>query len=347
MADGLCPSCQQLLELTEPSASRRRSRHRHRSARRSGSSRCRFCGCRFGANPLAGLARLALLLTAGALLVNASPPLLQELARRTAHSEALAALIARVSPPPDPRLAPVALLRNGLFSQLQQADQRWIPTSTPLPDGGTRYEYHRRPGDPELSLAEIKALIANPPDHAAERQSIRSLLTELQRVGVQIALTVPLKPGAAAEWDPRARTIRIDPQSLAHGTVDFLRLLSHETIHVAQSCKAGQLWAIPIPLGLPTAMPDELASTVSQAIATHTSSWELQLEREAYANQHRGELGPRLLRRYCPARQPAPDATATRLNPAAQPSNSTVGRHVADQVETLAGIAPLIVVPGH
>ena len=164
--------------------------------------------------------------------------------------------------------------------------------------------YRRRPGDPELSLDEIKALIANAPNHAAEREEIRTLLIDLQRVGVQLALAVPIKPGAAAEWDPAARTIRINPDSVGKGTVDFLRLLTHESIHVAQSCRAGQLRSTPTLLGLPTEMPAELERTVSQAIDTNTSSWELQLEREAYANQHRGELGARLIRRYCPPLKP-------------------------------------------
>jgi hypothetical protein len=33
----------------------------------------------------------------------------------------------------------------------------------------------------------------------------------LQQVGVQVNLSVPHKSGAAAEWDPRARTLRIQP----------------------------------------------------------------------------------------------------------------------------------------
>ncbi|MFN9695017.1 MAG: hypothetical protein ACK550_14665 [Synechococcaceae cyanobacterium] len=251
-----------------------------------------------------GFAGLAVLLTAGALLASASPSLLNKLAQQTPRSEALASVIATVSPAPDPRLAPLALLHKGLFSQLREADQRWIPTSEPLPDGGTRYEYRRRPGDPELSLAEIKALIANPPSHTSEQEAIRILLSDLQRAGVQIALTNPLKPGAAAEWDPTARTIRIEPESVGKGTVDFLRLLTHESIHVAQSCSTGQLWSTPKPLGLPTRMPPELERTVGDVIASSSSSWEVQLEREAYANQHRVDLGSELIRRYCPARQP-------------------------------------------
>jgi hypothetical protein len=249
-----------------------------------------------------GFAGWALMLTAGALLLNATPPVVHELAQQTARSEVVATLIASVSPPPDPRLAPLGLLQKGLLSRLSEADQRWIPTSETLADGVTRYQYRRRPGDPELSLAEIKALMAHPPNHAGEQETIRSLLADLQRVGAQIALAVPLKPGAAAEWDPTARMIRIHPDSVGKGTVDFLRLLTHESIHVAQSCRGGHLHSNPRLLGLPTQMPSELERTVSQAIDLRTSSWELQLEREAYANQHRGELGSLLIRRYCPTR---------------------------------------------
>lgn len=303
MGDSLCPSCRRLLGPAQAAPSPRGRRHPPAELYRS--HRCRFCGCRLNTNPIPGFAGLAVLLAVGAVLVSATPSMLNAWALQTARSEAFASLLATVSPPPDPRLAPLALLRKGLLSQLRAADQRWIPTSEPLPDGGTRYEYRRRPGDPELSLSEIKALIANPPSHAAELEAIRDLLTELQRAGVQIALTNPLKPGAAAEWDPRARTIRIDPQSVDKGTVDFLRLLTHESIHVAQSCSTGPIWSSPKLLGLPTQMPAELERTVGNAIATSTSSWEVQLEREAYANQHRNELGRQLIRRYCPSRGPS------------------------------------------
>ena len=140
---------------------------------RSGSSRCRFCGCRIAGGPMPGFAGVAVLVTAGALMVSASPSLLHDLAQRTARSEALTSLITTLSPAPDPRLAPLALLRKGLFDQLKAADERWIPTSHPLADGGIRYEYRRRPGDPELSLEEIKALIDNPPSHAVEMDEDR------------------------------------------------------------------------------------------------------------------------------------------------------------------------------
>lgn len=302
MADSLCLSCRQLFGAAESAATRQGSRQRTAGLIRA--NRCRFCGCRLNSRSITGFAGLAVLFTAGALLASASPSLLNELAQKAARSDALASVIVSLSPAPDPRLAPLTLLQKGLLSQLREADQRWIPISQPLPDGGIRYEYRRRVGDPELSLAEIKALIANPPSHASELEAIRTLLTDLQRAGVQIALTTPLKPGAAAEWDPTARTIRIEPQSVGKGTVDFLRLLTHESIHVAQSCSTGQLWASPKLLGLPTQMPAELERTVRDTLASSTSSWEVQLEREAYANQHRIELGSALIRRYCPARQP-------------------------------------------
>lgn len=179
------------------------------------------------------------------------------------------------------------------------ADAQWRPRSEPLPNGGTRYVYRKRPGEPDLSLAQIKALMANPPRFEVERQVIVNLWRQLRGLGVRLKLEQPRKLGAAGEWDPAARTLRIKPQVVAKGSTEFVRVLNHEAIHVAQSCSGGSISAAPRPLGLPEQLPPRLQTVLQEPTYARADARERLLEREAYANQHELQLGLTLLRIHC------------------------------------------------
>jgi hypothetical protein len=201
-------------------------------------------------------------------------------------------------PPPDsPR--PLTHPGDQLMQQLALADRQWWPRAEPLPGGGTRYVYRRRPGEPELTLDGIKALMRHPPTFAQERQRIVQLRRALLGLGVGVELSQPHKPGAAAEWDPSARTIRLKPAVVAKGSAEFLRVLNHEAIHVAQSCRGGGIGAAPQPLGLSQQLPAHLQAVLQDPTYASASVHERQLEREAYAHQEQLDLGLSLLSLYC------------------------------------------------
>ena len=169
------------------------------------------------------------------------------------------------------------------------------------------------------------ALLADPPTYAAEQQAIQDLLVVLQQAGVRINLENPHKAGAAAEWDHALRTLRIKPSVVEEGSLEFARVLNHEALHVAQSCRGGDLAARPVALGLNRQLPPELAAqlpelvgpggtggtgggrsaegsgraSLSLSVYGDASPEERALEQEAYANQHRLELGAALVGRYC------------------------------------------------
>lgn len=211
----------------------------------------------------------------------------------------LALALARAAPPGAPGQGP-SFDREALLRQLAVADQAWIPRAEPLPGGGIRYVYKRRSGEPELSLAQVRALIQAPPSLQRERQAIRSLLAELERAGVRIDLAQPRKPGAAAEWDATRQTIRIQSRVVALGSRDFALVLNHESLHVAQSCRGrGRAGDPPRPLGLDQRLPSSLAAVLAEPVYRQASPREQQLEREAYAHQENLSLGPALVRRYC------------------------------------------------
>lgn len=231
--------------------------------------------------------------------LSATPDLLDWSASLAVRSPLLPRLIDRLEGPVPPAERPEALLRAGLLERLQQADRRWLPRTEPLPGGGTRYIYARRPGEPALSIPELQALIASPPSHAAEQRAIVALLGGLGRIGVRLQLAEPRKTGAAAEWDHSRRTLRIAPAALQQGSLDFARMLNHEAIHVAQSCAAGHLRARPHRLGLPAGDDPTIERQISDPIYAGASAWESDLEREAYSQQNRLGQGEALLYRHC------------------------------------------------
>jgi len=208
--------------------------------------------------------------------------------------------LARAPAPPRPGDVVLAAADLApLLASLRQADQNWRPRAIPLPGGGFRYLYRRRADDPLLNVEQIKQRMLNPPEFGLEQQAIAALIPALERVGVLVVLGPPIKPGAAAEWDPAARTIRIQPSVVPNGSAEFARVLNHEAIHVAQSCRRGGLAAQPKLLGLSTQLDAQGQRHLGDPVYARASPLERALEREAYANQHRLELAIALLRKEC------------------------------------------------
>jgi len=175
---------------------------------------------------------------------------------------------------------------NDLMIQLESADQQWEPREEILADGSTRYLYKRRSDERDLSVLELRQMIESPPTFEQERQDILQLLGALKKTGVKVIIEAPLKQGAAAEWDHRMGKLRIQPKLMQKGTVDFLRVLNHEAIHVAQSCRGGSLNARPVALGLSLSENDDSVNKkLKDPIYSDTSQWEKKLEKEAYSSQ--------------------------------------------------------------
>lgn len=243
---------------------------------------------------------IVLIAAMAAVLAAAVPDLLQGAASVAVRTSLVpVALQERFEPPPEPSQQPLALLQGNLLERLAEGDRRWDPRAEVMPDGGTRYLYRRRPGEPPLSVEQLRHLMEVPPTYTAERHALISLLRTLQKAGVQIDLTQPRKPGAAAEWDAARRTLRIEPSVPDKGTVDFARVLNHEAIHVAQSCRGGGLRAAPAPLGIDRRLSPVEAAELAAPTYAEADPLERTLEAEAYANQDQLRIGEALVRRHC------------------------------------------------
>lgn len=188
---------------------------------------------------------------------------------------------------------------NELLSQLEDADVQWQPQQEVLPDGSIRYRYKRRSGEPDLSVKELRALMDSPPTFDTERQAILSLLQSLRQAGVKVLITPTMKKGAAAEWDHRQAVLRIQPHMTGKGSLDFLRVLNHEAIHVAQSCRGGYLRARPRALGLPVANSQAMLKTLRDPVYNNSTDWEKALEMEAYGYQNQIHKAAALVRSEC------------------------------------------------
>jgi hypothetical protein len=205
---------------------------------------------------------------------------------------------------PSPRsLPPQTLLDSStqaaLLAQLTAADREWLPRVERLADGRNRYVYKRRAGEAPLSLEQVKALLRNPPSFDREHGAIRQMLGSLERSGVVVLLEQPRKPGAAGEWNPRRAELRIRPDVPGKGSVEFARVLNHETIHVAQSCRGGGLRAQPKPLGLSRQLDARARQHLAEPLYAKASARERVLEEEAYAGQEQLSLGAQLLAAHC------------------------------------------------
>jgi len=275
-------------------------RDRRSQAGRVGPPFCPRCGRSLLPRRHHRLQALALLVAGGAVLGAAVPDLLQGAASLAVRSPLLPlAALDRFVPAPDPERQPLALLRGDLLDRLAEGDRQWEPSVEYLPDGSARYEYRRRPEEPVLSVVELRRRMENPRTYEAERQAVVRLLRSLHAAGVELELSQPHKRGAAAEWDPFRRTLRIAPSVPEKGSLDFARVLNHEAIHVAQSCRGGGLRARPVPLGLPRQLSGVRADELSSPLYASASPLEKELEAEAYANQDDLDQADALVRRHC------------------------------------------------
>lgn len=184
---------------------------------------------------------------------------------------------------------------------LAQNDRQWQPRLVIHDDGRREYTYRLQRGAPQLTLAEIQALLRSPPDYSADAASIKTLLAALDRYGVTVVIAEPNRVGAAGEWNPRRGEMRISPSVVSQGTQAFRRVLNHEAIHTAQSCAGGSVRSRPKALGLSRGISAEAMRHLDGPAYAGITSRERWLEEEAYANQDNLQIGAVLLDVHCRA----------------------------------------------
>lgn len=166
--------------------------------------------------------------------------------------------------------------------------------------GTKRYRYIATKGEKsktreqvERDVEEIEKTIST------SRKRTKNLLKILRDVGVTVAIGNPGKAGAAAVWSPRIQTIKISREKMQEGSQAVLRVLNHEGIHVAQSCKNGGINYKPIPLGLKLSPTEIYKTQIGSKIYEKSSKKVKRLEKEAYSYEFSNRATIYLIEKEC------------------------------------------------
>jgi hypothetical protein len=186
-----------------------------------------------------------------------------------------------------------------LLADLDRGDQSLVPRQERLPDGSIEYHYKRKAGQGDLSLEELEHLAKNPPDHSKKRQDIVELLTKLDRLGVTVLIEQTHDSRAAGTWTPSSASVRIKPEVVGQGTEEFHEVLSHESVHVAQSCANGNITSRPIALNISLKYSPIIDNSIDNPLYHGGSGTQLTIEREAYSHSQEEGAALRLLNYYC------------------------------------------------
>ena len=141
---------------------------------------------------------------------------------------------------------------------LYKADQKLTPKLIRNNDGSSFYSYIKKPDEGEISLEEIKERVLLGPDfYTNDREDVINLLKRINELKIDNKLD-HIESGALGLWIPSDDTIVIDHRVVEMGSPFFLNVLSHEAIHVAQSCLSGSRNNFPERIGLPLEYSMEL-----------------------------------------------------------------------------------------
>lgn len=167
---------------------------------------------------------------------------------------------------------------------LKKYDQKNAPRKEII-NGRTTYIYKKLENEPKKSIKELEFLINNPEQMEQYEKFIIKAILSLISNGVEIYIK-DIKRDISAEWIYRDKSIIFNKKSLKDGTKIFAHLLSHEIIHVSQSCKGGSFSSYPALLNLDLQKPKSYYYKYLKSNAyKDLKEKEIMLEIEAYANE--------------------------------------------------------------
>ena len=188
---------------------------------------------------------------------------------------------------------------NTLKVNLYSADKKLTPKLIQNNDGTYTYRYIKMPGEGEISLKEVKErVLLGPNFYGKDREIVIKLLKRINELKINNKLDY-IESGALGLWIPNDDTIVIDHRVVEMGSRTFLNVLSHETIHVAQSCFSGSRNNFPERIGLPLEYSTELNLNLSHNLYSKKSEEVINLEREAFTYAKEEGVAIRLLNEFC------------------------------------------------
>ena len=166
--------------------------------------------------------------------------------------------------------------------------------------GNKSYKYKLKKGEQAKTPKQIEEYaIKMKKEITIYRETIKFLLKELKDIGVTVAIGDPRKSDAAAVWIPKKQTIKISPIKMEQGSLAVLRVLNHEAIHVAQSCKNGGINYRVTPLGV-NISPRKIYNTqIKSKIYSNARSDIKKAEKEAYSYEYSSQSAIYFINKYC------------------------------------------------
>ena len=186
-----------------------------------------------------------------------------------------------------------------LNDKLTVADKNLIPKLKNDSNGKTIYSYKRTKFSPILSISEIQQLISNPPSFKKERSYIKDIIDLLHQLDISVIIVNFKNNDIAGTWDPKSKLVKLNISIIESGTKNFLTILNHEVIHIAQSCSNGGVNKNPKLIGLNLKLNKEKNHLLSSKIYRNISNRELEFEKEAYSYQDDFIISQKLIKRYC------------------------------------------------
>ena len=188
---------------------------------------------------------------------------------------------------------------NTLKVDLYNADKELTPKKIYNNEGTFTYRYIKRPGEGEISLEEVQERILLGPDfYRKDRENVINLLKRINELEIHNKLD-HIESGALGLWIPSDDTIVIDHRVIKMGSSFFLNVLSHEAIHVAQSCFSGSRNNFPERIGLPLEYSSELNLNLSHNFYSKQSEEVKNMEREAFTYAKEEGVAINLLNQFC------------------------------------------------
>ena len=188
---------------------------------------------------------------------------------------------------------------NTLKFNLYSADKKLTPKLIHNNDGSSFYSYIKKPGESEISFEEIQQRVLLGPDfYTNDREDEINHLKRINELKISNKLE-SINSGALGLWIPSKDTIVIDYRVIEMGSPTFLDVLSHEVIHVAQSCFSGSRNKFPKMIGLPLEYSTDLNLNLSHNLYSNKPEEVMNLEREAFTYSKVKGVAIKLLNNFC------------------------------------------------
>ena len=188
---------------------------------------------------------------------------------------------------------------NNLIVKLIESDKILTPKLNYNRDGSSYYSYIKKPGESDLSLSEIKKrVLLGSKFYEKDRENIKILLGKINELKINNTLSY-IESGALGLWIPNKEQIVIDYKVISMGSPTFLDVLSHEIIHVAQSCSTSSRKNFPKRIGLPLEFSKEINLNLSHNVYSRNSKEVMYIEREAFTYSKVDGAAIKLLNKFC------------------------------------------------